>query len=116
MSNQTSPVVTMGDTAPPHIIHSTNGCPHDLGDAVRAVCAAIDALSPADRELLRNIKFAPAPKVTEHVLWWSAGEEASFRKYSHDTHSFTIRYTGDTLPAGTYTGPDGAVIVVEDLP
>jgi len=55
----------------------------------------------------------PAPKVTEHVLWWLAGLVARKDRCRYDTHKITIRHTGDTLPFGTYTGPDGATITVE---
>lgn len=57
----------------------------------------------------------PAPRVTEHVLHWSAGEAALNVRYSDHTHRITIRYSDDTLPAGEYKGPDGAAFIVEEL-
>ena len=44
----------------------------------------------------------PAPKTTEHVLWWRAGAVAGSAQDCRDTHRLTIRHTGDTLPFGTY--------------
>jgi len=55
----------------------------------------------------------PAPKTTEHVLYWVRGSDATTFIGDKDTHRLTIRHTGDTLPYGTYTGPDGATITVE---
>jgi hypothetical protein len=137
MSNQTSPVVTMGDTNPPHIIRSVNGREYDLmQNEIRNDLLPKDVLR-AMREwpygLIRRrdgrwaddvfdqhgpmtYRAKPAPKVTEHVLYWEFSGNASLESFPNDTHRLTIRHTGDTLLAGTYTGPDGARIVVDALP
>jgi hypothetical protein len=60
-------------------------------------------------------RACPAPKVIEHVLYWEPLCDAVTTQWDEHTHSLTIRHTGDTLPDGTYAGPDGAVIVVEAL-
>jgi hypothetical protein len=71
----------------------------------------VDDIRRADDGIYRA---RPAPKVTEHVLWWRLGYEDTYpRKRHKDTHRLTIRHTGDTMPYGTYTGPDGATITVE---
>jgi hypothetical protein len=72
----------------------------------------VDQIRYVDDNVYRA-KPAPAPKTAEHVLWWHEGDDASFRKFPRDTHRLTIRHTGDTLPYGTYAGPDGATITVE---
>ena len=59
-------------------------------------------------ETMRSIhdntyRARPAPKATEHVLWWRLGYEGTYpRKRHKDTHKIIIRRTGDTLPFGTY--------------
>jgi hypothetical protein len=122
-------------TNPPHIIQSANGRVYDLtaletpfGLLPEDVQAALKVwphgLSIWIEGLWRNVetmrsrhdnvyRAKPAPKVTEHVLYWRAGTDVT-RFIGHmDTHKITIRHTGDTLPYGTYTGPDGATITVE---
>lgn len=54
----------------------------------------------------------PAPTVTKQVIWLGKGSGGT--RLPSDTHRITIRYTGDTLPCGEYTGPDGAVFIVEE--
>jgi mRNA-degrading endonuclease RelE of RelBE toxin-antitoxin system len=128
----------MTDT--PHIITSANGRTYDL-TALETPPALLPAdvhkaledwrhglqrlhssqfrLEPQWRDVDHIVADAavyrakPAPKTTEHVLWWRAGTDATTFIGDIDTHRLTIRHTGDTLPYGTYTGPDGATFTVE---
>jgi hypothetical protein len=119
-----------------HIIHSTNGRTYDLtqneirndllpNDVLQAIREWPHGLTRCvGGEWLDDIfdltggltyRAKPAPKVTEHVLYWVAGEEATPYQEFADTHKIILRHTSDTLPAGTYTGPDGAEIIVDAL-
>lgn len=55
----------------------------------------------------------PAPKVTEHVLWWDPLRYASIAQWDFHTHKITMTHTGDTLPFEVFTAPSGATITVE---
>lgn len=129
---------------PDHIILSTNGRTYDLTaletpfgllpeDVQKAIMrwpyvvsvwdADVDwiELAALPKDTLRGFKSGwvyrakPAPQPKEWVLYWQPGKPASLDKVHSDTRRLTIRYTGDTLPAGAYTGPDGAAIIVEAL-
>jgi hypothetical protein len=143
MKNATSPVVTMGNSSPAHIVISvidgeaydlfTNRIrqdllPHDIqiqmmdwphgwsyyeGDG-RWIELPAQSSSRRQGFLSNRIYRArPAPKVTEHVLWWAAGDAAGRQKAAYDTHKITIHHTGDTLPYEVFTSPSGATITVE---
>jgi hypothetical protein len=135
MTNATSPVVTMCETSSHHIITSANGrtydltaletpfglLPEDVQEALRAwphgwayytTCAGWENTYPHWGKC-QTYRARPAPKVTEHVLWWCARSDATTYIGDCDTHKITMTHTGDTLPFGTYTGPDGATITVE---
>jgi len=63
----------------------------------------------------RIYRARPAPKVTEHVLCWRLGDAAAGSvREERDTHKITIHHIGNTLPFGTYPGPDGATITMEE--
>jgi hypothetical protein len=128
-------------TNPPHIIQSANGRTYDLtaletpfGLLPEDVREALEAWphgwhrfhcvngeykwQSSDNEILgmypaTSYRAKPAPKITEHVMWWASGNYAVLTKAPWHTHRLTIRHIGDTLPYGTYTGPDGATITVE---
>lgn len=128
-------------TRPDHIIHSTNGRTYDLTALETPLALLPDDVSDALREWPHGLqrlhcsgewkiadtiwsaeftyRAKPAPKVTEHVLYWHEDHAALLLRGPYHTHKITLRYNTpdpfDTLPAGTYTGPDGAVIVVEAL-
>lgn len=127
-----------------HIIKSSDGntydltklttpigmLPKDVQDAIRAWPHGVECQCdwhPAPRGDLASYshwtyRCLPAPAVTEHVLWWKKDFGAvTVKRMSlyegdceDDTHRITIRYTGRTLPFGEYTGPDGAVFIVEE--
>jgi len=136
MTNATSPVVTMCEPLAPNIITSADGRAYDL----TALESPFGLLPEDVKEALRawphgrkiyhgshwpdcvdepafckeyTYRARPAPRVTEHVLYWCVGGWAGYHRTPGDTHKITIRHTGDTLPLGTYTGPDGATITVE---
>jgi hypothetical protein len=125
-------------TNPPHILTSANGriydlteletpfglLPEDVRDALQAWPHGLLGLSANGLAWIEMNGFQggvtyrakPAPKVTE--IKFLAHFCGPFLPYiaaemSNPTHRLTIRHTGDTLPYGTYTGPDGATITVE---
>ena len=61
----------------------------------------------------RIYRARPAPKVTEHVLWWEPMRDFTTARWDEHTHKITIRHTGDTLPYEVFTAPSGATITVE---
>ena len=119
-----------------HIIPSANGrtydltaletpfglLPEDVQRALRAWehglehwradhwAAVLPATNPASSFTYRA---RPAPKATEHVLWWRAGHSTAHCGLSVGHHKITISYTGDTPPCEVFTAPSGATITVE---
>jgi hypothetical protein len=121
---------------PAPIIHSTNGRTYDLTqNEIRNDLLPNDVLRalqcwPHGLEIRINgnwiddgyghtpsatYRAKPAPQVNEYVLYWEPGMAAYSGSSGMESHRITIRYTSGTLPAGTYTGPDGAEIIVEAL-
>ena len=129
-------------TNAPHIITSANGrtydltaletppclLPNDVREALEAWPHGLTRLysshlsgNPAWKDVPAICRISadaaihrarPAPKVTEHVLWWYGGR-VSLDRWSSDTHKITMTYTGDTLPYEVFTSPSGATITVE---
>ena len=123
MTNATSPVVTMCEANAPHIIVSAidgetpilwrdmtpeqKGAlllAHHNGEPIETWHPDDPVWEEVEPEWFcgQAYRVRPAPKTTEHVLWWEPTCDAVTSRWDDHTHKITIRHTGDTLPYGTY--------------